>query len=124
MSSFFTDDTNADLSLGDGGDASVPEVGAPQESPAPGGSLPAINLVVSNVPGATKKMYFRGAEVTEVYPVNTLPPAVALSITACSYAGGLYIGLVGGRTALPAFTRLKELIDEAYEEFRERVTGI
>ena len=85
---------------------------------------PAINLVVSNVPGATRKMYFRGAEVTEVYPVNTLPPAVALSITACSYAGGLYFGLVGGRTALPDFPRLKELIDEAYEEFRERIVAV
>ena len=46
MSSFFTDDTGAEVALGAGGDASVPEVGAPQDSPAPGGSLPAINLVV------------------------------------------------------------------------------
>jgi len=80
---------------------------------------PAINLVISNIPGARNIMYFRGAEVVGAYPVNTLPPAVALSITVCSYAGTLYFGLVSGRTAIPDLRSLTGLLDDAYEEFRE-----
>ena len=79
---------------------------------------PAINMVISNVPGSRETLYFRGAEVTEVYPVNTLPPAVSLSITVCSYAGTLFFGLVGGRTALPDLQKLTNLLDDAYREFK------
>ncbi|NNK33424.1 MAG: wax ester/triacylglycerol synthase family O-acyltransferase [Xanthomonadales bacterium] len=84
---------------------------------------PAINLVISNIPGPSRPMYFRGAEVTEVYPVNTLPPAVALSMTVCSYAGTMYFGLIGGRTAIPDLSRLRDFLDRAYADFRE-ATGI
>lgn len=80
---------------------------------------PAINLVVSNIPGVRETMYFRGAEVVGVYPVNTLPPAVALSMTVCSYAGKLYFGLVSGRTALPDIERLNSHLSAAYGELRE-----
>jgi diacylglycerol O-acyltransferase len=79
---------------------------------------PAINLVISNVPGPPKQMYFRGARVLDAYPVNTLPPAVALNITVCSYAGKLFFGLVGGRSALPDLHRLTELLQAAYGEFK------
>lgn len=78
---------------------------------------PAINLVISNVPAAQQAMYFRGAKVVEVYPVNTLPPAVALSMTVCSYAGTLYFGLIGGRTALPDIQNLNRHLNEAFREF-------
>ena len=81
---------------------------------------PAINLVISNVPGPPKRMYFRGAEVLDAFPVSTLPPGVALNITVCSYAGKLFFGLVGGRTAIPDLARLTQLLQAAYEEFSER----
>ena len=84
---------------------------------------PAINLVISNIPGPEKPLYFRGAEVTEVYPVNTLPPAVALSMTVCSYAGSMYFGLIGGRTAVPDLASLRDFLDAAYQDFR-RATGL
>ena len=80
---------------------------------------PAINLVISNIPGPSQTMYFCGAEVVEVYPVNTLPPAVALSMTVCSYADTLYFGLVSGRSALPDLPRLGEHLDEVFREFGE-----
>ena len=79
---------------------------------------PAINLVISNVPGTSEKMYFRGAEVVEVYPVNTLPPAVALSMTVCSYAGTMYFGLISGRSAIPDLQKLTDYVDEVYREFK------
>jgi diacylglycerol O-acyltransferase len=80
---------------------------------------PAINLVISNVPGPRRQMYFRSAAVLEAYPVTTLPPGVALNMTVGSYAGKLFFGLVGGRSALPDLHRLTEHLEEAYREFRE-----
>jgi diacylglycerol O-acyltransferase len=80
---------------------------------------PAINLVISNVPGPMQSMYFRGAEVIEVYPVNLLPPAVALNITVCSYAGKLFFGLVSGRTAIPDLQALAKHLDDAYRDLRQ-----
>ena len=79
---------------------------------------PAINLVISNVPASRDTMYFRGAQVVEAYPVNTLPPAVALSMTVCSYAGTMFFGLVGGRTAIPDLQKLTEYLDQVYQEFK------
>jgi diacylglycerol O-acyltransferase len=84
---------------------------------------PIVNLVISNVPGPSETMYFRGAEIVEAYPVNTLPPAVALSMTVCSYAGMLCFGLIGGRTAVPDLRRLTELLDEVYAEFRTLIAA-
>lgn len=80
---------------------------------------PAINLVISNVPGPSRAMYFRGAEMIEVYPVNLLPPAVALNITVCSYAGKLFFGLVSGRRAIPDLEVLANHLDKACQELKE-----
>lgn len=79
---------------------------------------PAINLVISNVPGPSRRMYFRGAAVLEAYPVTTLAPGVALNMTVSSYAGTLYFGLVGGRSAIPDLQRLTAFLAEAYREFQ------
>jgi diacylglycerol O-acyltransferase len=81
---------------------------------------PAINMVISNVPGPRETMYFRGAEATEVYPISTLPPLTALNITACSYVDTLFFGLVSGRTAVPDLQKLTEYLDEAYAELKEK----
>lgn len=84
---------------------------------------PAINIVVSNVPGVRVPMYYRGAEIIGAYPVSTLAPMTALNITASSYAGTLYFGLVSGRSAIPDLKQLTQLLMEAYEELKE-LTGI
>jgi diacylglycerol O-acyltransferase len=83
---------------------------------------PAINLVISNVPGPRQTMYFRGAEVLEAYPVSTLPPGVALNMTVCSYAGTMFFGLVGGRSAVPDLQRLGVHLQNAFDEFRALVS--
>jgi diacylglycerol O-acyltransferase len=62
---------------------------------------PTNNLVISNVPGPSDVMYFRGAETLAAFPISTLLPLTALNVTANSYAGHMHIGLVSGRTAIP-----------------------
>jgi diacylglycerol O-acyltransferase len=85
------------------------------------GLLPPVNnLVVSNVPGPKQTLYFRGAEAISVYPVSALPPMTALNVTACSYAGTLFFGLVAGRRAIPDLPRLTGFLDEASEQLAER----
>jgi diacylglycerol O-acyltransferase len=85
------------------------------------GLLPPVNnLVVSNVPGPKQTLYFRGAEAISVYPVSALPPMTALNVTACSYAGTLFFGLVAGRRAIPDLPRLTGFLDEACEQLAER----
>ena len=84
---------------------------------------PVTNMVISNVPGSPEKLYFRGAEVVGMYPVSTLPPMTALNVTACSYAGTFFFGLVSGKTAIPDLKKLTDYLDEIYAELKE-LTGV
>jgi diacylglycerol O-acyltransferase len=77
---------------------------------------PVENLVISNVSGSREKLYFRGAEIIGLYPVSTLPPMTALNVTACSYAGTMYFGLIAGRTVVPDLDVLTSYIGDAFME--------
>ena len=80
---------------------------------------PVQNLVISNVPGPKKTLWFRGAEGLNAYPISTLPPMTALNVTANSYAGVMHVGLVADRTALPDLDRLIAHMDVVYQELSE-----
>lgn len=74
---------------------------------------PAMNLVISNVPGPKQAMFFRSARAISAFPISTLPPLTALNVTANSYAGVLNIGLVSGRTAIPDLEALSRHLEES-----------
>ena len=76
---------------------------------------PVENLVISNVPGQRYTGYFKGARQVAVYPVSTLPPMTALNVTACSYDGTMYFGLIAGRSAVPDLNLLTAYLDGAFE---------
>jgi len=77
---------------------------------------PVNNLVISNVPGPSGKLYFKGAEITGMYPISTLPPITALNVTAVSYAGRLYFGLIAGRSVVPDLAKLTAHLDAVFFE--------
>jgi diacylglycerol O-acyltransferase len=77
---------------------------------------PVNNLVISNVPGSREMLYLRGAEVVGMYPVSTLAPMTALNVTACSFAGTMYFGLIAGRTAIPDLDKLTAYLNDAYRD--------
>jgi diacylglycerol O-acyltransferase len=77
---------------------------------------PVNNLVISNLPGPRNKLYYQGAEITALYPVSTLPPITALNITAVSYAGRMYFGLIAGRSVVPDLGMLTSCLDQAFRE--------
>ena len=60
------------------------------------------NVCISNVPGPSEPLYWRGARLQASYPVSIPVHSMALNITAHSYAGTLAVGFVGDREALPA----------------------
>jgi diacylglycerol O-acyltransferase len=55
---------------------------------------PAINVVISNVPGPREPSWFAGARMDELYSLSVLTEGAGLNLTAWSYADRLSIGLV------------------------------
>jgi len=80
---------------------------------------PVNNLVISNVPGPREKLYFKGAEIVAMYPISTLPPITALNVTAVSYAGRFYFGLIAGRSVVPDLDVLTSYLDAVFLELAE-----
>lgn len=76
---------------------------------------PAFNVVISNVPGPTEPLYFRGARLEAAYPLSIPFHGYGLNVTLCSYAGTLNFGFIGCRDALPHLQRLAVYAGEALE---------
>ncbi|MBD3782219.1 MAG: wax ester/triacylglycerol synthase family O-acyltransferase [Micrococcales bacterium] len=81
-----------------------------------------LNVCISNVPGPTKPLYWRGAQLEATYPVSIPGHSMALNITAQSYAGTLNIGFIGDRESLPHLQRLAVHTGEALADL-EREAG-
>jgi diacylglycerol O-acyltransferase len=91
-------------------------------SPLPASSLlgfdrihPVFNLVISNVPGPTKPLYWNGAHVDEMYPVSIPIDGQALNITLTSYCDQVAFGFTACRRALPQMQRLLDYSEAALE---------
>lgn len=77
---------------------------------------PSFNLVISNVPGPTKPLYWNGARLQGVYPLSIPIDGQALNITATSYAGSVEFGLTGCRRSVPHLQRLLGHLDTSLAE--------
>jgi diacylglycerol O-acyltransferase len=77
---------------------------------------PAINLVVSNVPGPPTPLYAAGAELRELYSVGPVLEGIGLNITVWSYLDRYYIGLLGCRDEVPEPWRITDAMQRALAE--------
>lgn len=77
---------------------------------------PLSNLVISNVPGPRKILYYHGAEVEHMYPASVIFDGQALNITVRGYADTLNFGIVGCPLALPQLDTLADDVAAAAEE--------
>jgi diacylglycerol O-acyltransferase / wax synthase len=69
-------------------------------------SPPPFNLIISNVPGPAKPLYWNGARMEGAYPVSIPYEGQALNITVTSYADDLQFGLTGCRRSVPSLQRM------------------
>ncbi|WP_139978524.1 WS/DGAT/MGAT family O-acyltransferase [Nocardioides litoris] len=62
---------------------------------------PAINLVVSNVPGPPVPIYFLGGHVLALYPLGPIFHSAGLNITVMSNDGKVHVGAIACRESVP-----------------------
>jgi len=79
--------------------------------------MPALNLVISNVPGPREPLYCAGAEMVAYYPVSTIVDGVGLNITVLSYRDHMDVGIIGDRDQLEDAWTMLEGLRTALEEF-------
>jgi hypothetical protein len=80
------------------------------------GMRPPFNIIISNVPGPKRPLYFNGARLQGVYPLSIPTTGQALNITVTSYAGSMEFGVIGCRRSVPHLQRLLTHLDDALEE--------
>jgi WS/DGAT/MGAT family acyltransferase len=84
---------------------------------------PALNLVVSNVPGPPIPLYCAGATMLAHYPVSVVTDGVGLNITVMSYLDRLDVGIVTDRDAVDDAWTLLESMSNALQELMEVICG-
>ena len=88
---------------------------------AAGHLRPPFNIVISNVPGPDRPLYFRGARLEAWYPMSIPIHGQALNITCTSYAGMVCFGFTGCRDTVPHLQRLAVYCGEALSELEHAV---
>jgi len=76
----------------------------------------AFNVIISNVPGPKKTLYWNGARLEGSYPVSIPNDGQALNITLNSYVDKLEFGLIACRRTLPHMQRLLDYLEQGLVE--------
>jgi len=84
---------------------------------------PALNLVISNVPGPREPLYMAGAKMVANYPVSVITDGVGLNITCMSYLDHVDFGIVVDRDVVDDAWPLMDAVREALNEFDEVICG-
>jgi WS/DGAT/MGAT family acyltransferase len=79
---------------------------------------PLANLVISNVPGGTEKMYLNGATLLGTYPVTAIAASVGLNATLTSYHDRMDFGFLGNGATMYDLRELARHVGEAYQELK------
>jgi WS/DGAT/MGAT family acyltransferase len=82
---------------------------------------PPFNLVISNVPGPRRQMYWNGAKLDGIYPASVLLDGQALNITLTNNGGNLDFGITGCRRSVPHLQRLLLHLETALIELEHAV---
>jgi diacylglycerol O-acyltransferase len=77
---------------------------------------PAANLIISNVPGPRKPLYFGQAKLKATYPLSVLIDGQALNITVVSYGDSINFGLMACQDTIPDLNVLAEYIESAIDD--------
>ena len=80
---------------------------------------PALNLIVSNVPGPDFPLYFGGARLRALYPMGPIYDGMGLNVTVLSYLDQVGFGFVSCRELAPDLTRLADAVGESLQELEK-----
>lgn len=81
---------------------------------------PPYNLMISNVPGPLRPLYFAGARVLANYPVSIPYHGMACNITVFSYQDNLDVGFIAHRGTVPDIDHLMDLFVKALDALTVR----
>jgi diacylglycerol O-acyltransferase len=84
---------------------------------------PPFNIVISNVPGAQKPLYWRGARMVGNYPLSIPLDGQAMNITVTTNADNLDFGLVAARGSVPHMQRMLGHLETSLKDL-ERAVGV
>lgn len=73
-------------------------------------------LAITNVPGSQDPLFVAGAQMVQTYPALPLTDGHVLTIGATSYDGGVYLGLVSDRDAMPDVDILAACLNDELQE--------
>ena len=77
---------------------------------------PAVNLVVSNVPGPPVPIYFAGARLMALHPLGPIFDDIGLNLTVMSYLDHVDFGFIACRELIPDLDDLAARVPEAMAE--------
>lgn len=78
--------------------------------------LGSYHVAITNVPGPQDPLFMSGARMVETYPALPLTEGHAVAIGVTSYDGGVYVGIVADRDAVPDVDVLGQCMVEALDE--------
>ncbi|PNK61320.1 WS/DGAT/MGAT family O-acyltransferase [Psychrobacter sp. FDAARGOS_221] len=79
----------------------------------------AFNLIISNVPGSKKKLYWNGSELRALYPASILFNGQAMNITLASYLDRIEFGIVACSKTLPKVQNMLKLLEDELVQFEQ-----
>ncbi|MFT4046385.1 MAG: wax ester/triacylglycerol synthase family O-acyltransferase [Solimonas sp.] len=74
------------------------------------------NVIISNVPGPKRTLYWNGAKLEGMYPVSIITDGLALNITLTSYVDRVEFGVIACRRTLPRIQRLLDYFEQGLAE--------
>ena len=77
---------------------------------------PPFNVVVSNIVGPDTSLWCAGSKLVAWYPIGPLVEGVGVNVTVASYAGTLYVGILGCRDLAPDVNHLASHVSDAFAE--------
>ncbi|MFT5815671.1 MAG: diacylglycerol O-acyltransferase [Psychroserpens sp.] len=79
------------------------------------------NILVSNMPGPPKTLYFKDAKLLANYPISTMTPGGGVNITMLTYNSIAQIGLVCCDSDISSLEPMSQYIQEAFDMLEECV---
>jgi diacylglycerol O-acyltransferase / wax synthase len=89
-----------------------------------GRTRPTFNVVISNLPGPSEALYFRGARLEGLYPLSIPFHGYALNITISGYIDSLNFGFTGCRDTVPHLQRIAVYSAAALDELEAATAAI